>query len=272
VTVQHERPRAGTLAGGFSYVRVGDGHGPLVVLPDLALDNHTPGRREARAYASGFRRLTAEHTVYVLHRRRNLPAGASTRDLAAEYADLLWAEWGRVRLMGLSAGGMIAQHLALDHPQLVERLILVVTGARLSRPGMDICEHWCWLAMSRQWRRLRAELATAAIDGHTAQRVARTFVAMSEAVVPALVDAADFVTTVDAVMEHNTTRELPTLRMPTLVVGGADDPFFPGKSLRETAAGIPNATVSVHAGAGHGLPRRDGRRWQSEVLSFLGTQ
>jgi pimeloyl-ACP methyl ester carboxylesterase len=72
--------------------------------------------------------------------------------------------------MGLSTGGLIAQHIALDHPELVEGLVLVVSGAYLSRRGRDICLRWCELAQRHQWWQLRGELATAAVDGAGAQR------------------------------------------------------------------------------------------------------
>jgi pimeloyl-ACP methyl ester carboxylesterase len=52
--------------------------------------------------------------------------------------------------MGLSTGGLIAQHIALDHPELVEGLVLVVSGAYLSRRGRDICLRWCELAQRQQ--------------------------------------------------------------------------------------------------------------------------
>ena len=34
--------------------------------------------------------------------------------------------------MGVSQGGMIAQYLAIDHPDLVERLVLAVTAPRVN--------------------------------------------------------------------------------------------------------------------------------------------
>jgi pimeloyl-ACP methyl ester carboxylesterase len=270
--IERERQGAGLLTGEFHCVRVGAGPRPIVVLPGITLDNEKPGRWAARAYAWAFRRLAAEHTLYIVQRRRGLHAGTGLQELAAEYASLLRAEWGSVPLLGLSTGGAIAQHLALDHPRLVDRLILVVSGARLSRRGMDICELWCWLAESAQWRRLRSELAAAAVDGKAAQRMARSVVSLTGDAAPSPVDAADFVTTIDAVRSHDTRAWLPTLAMPALVVGGAVDPFFPEASLRETARAIPDATVHVHADTGHGLPKRGGRRMQDEVLTFLAAR
>ena len=56
--------------------------------------------------------------------------------------------------------------------------------------------------------------------------------------------------------------------MPTLVLGGRDDPFFPEPVLRATAAAIPGARVEVHAG-GHGVPKHHSRWLQDEVATFL---
>ena len=45
--------------------------------------------------------------------------------------------WGRARVVGTSFGGMVAQHLAIRHPDLVERLVLNCTspgGSLISYP------------------------------------------------------------------------------------------------------------------------------------------
>jgi pimeloyl-ACP methyl ester carboxylesterase len=149
----------GVLHDQFPYVRVGSGRQPLVVLPGLNLDNRTANGLVARSYGQGFRRLTAEHTLYIVQRPRGVSALADMRQIAAEYAELLSQELGQVRLMGLSTGRVIAQHIALDHPELVQRLVLVVSGARLSARGRDICRRWLELAHYEQWRRLRGEMA-----------------------------------------------------------------------------------------------------------------
>lgn len=52
--------------------------------------------------------------------------------------------------MRLSTGGLVAQHIALDHPDLVEGLVLVVSDAYLSQRGRDICLRWRELAQRQQ--------------------------------------------------------------------------------------------------------------------------
>ena len=258
----------GLLREQFPYVRVGSGRQPLVVLPGMVLDNRTPSRLVARSYGHGFRRLADDHTLYIVQHRHGLP-GADMKAMAADYAELL-SELGRVRLMGLSTGGSVAQHIALDRPDLVERLVLVVSGAYLSPLGREICLRWRRLAEHQQWRQLRGEMAAAAVDGAGVKRVARAFGALSGKS-PTPTDAADFVASVDADLAHDTRPELPGLMVPTMVIGGADDPFFPAPVLHETANAMPRAELRIYPETGHGLPKRHGKRLQADVLSFLGS-
>jgi pimeloyl-ACP methyl ester carboxylesterase len=256
----------GTLHDRFPYVRFGSGTRPLVVLPGLVLDNGPHNPATARSYGWAMRRLAAGRTVHIVQRPHGLQAGASTADIADEYAALLLAEVGPADVMGMSTGGLIAQHLALSHPDLVRRLALAVTGAALAPAGRHACEDWLRLADEGRWRDLRGELAAAAVDGPVARWLARRLTGTDRA--PSTEDLADFRATVAADLRHDTTTALATLNRPTLVIGGADDPFFPAPVLRATAEAVPGAVLRVHAG-GHGVPKRHSRWLQREVVAFL---
>ena len=54
------------------------------------------------------------------------------------------------------------------------------------------------LAQRQQWRQLRGELATAAVDGAGAQRVARAFGTLFGGKAPTTADVAAFIALVDA--------------------------------------------------------------------------
>jgi pimeloyl-ACP methyl ester carboxylesterase len=79
----------------------------------------------------------------------------------------------------------------------------------------------------------------------------------------------DFIVTMEADLAHDATALLPTLRVPTLVLAGDLDPFFPTALLEETAELIPNSVLKVYAGAGHGLTKTHKRRFEDDVLAFL---
>jgi pimeloyl-ACP methyl ester carboxylesterase len=256
--------------GRLPYVRLGRGVEPLLVLPGLALTNGTPSQLTVAAWGLGVRRLAAGHAIYVVQRPHGIPAGASTRDLAAEYAPILHDELGgRARLLGLSTGGLIAQHVALDNPEVVERVALVVAGAHLAPAGRQICERWQELADTGQWRRLHGDLAAEAVDGPVARLIARGALELTGRA-PTAQEAADFATVVAAVLAHDTRGALAALAVPALVLGGADDPFFPEAVLRATAAAAPDARLGLFAGCGHGLPKQRTRGMQDELLRFFG--
>lgn len=270
---------AGTLWGRFPYVRFGSGADALVVLPGMAFDHTVPGTSTARAYAWGMRRLAVGRTITVLQRPRGVVDAASTgergepvlqtEDLAEVYAPVLDGEFGPVDVMALSTGGLIAQHLALRHPALVRRLVLVVSGARIADAGRQLCQTWVSLAQQKDWRSLRGSLAASAVDGRAAARLARLLGGSGRD--PDCRDVEDFKATVGAVLRHDTTDALPGLTVPTLILGGKDDPFFPEPVLRATAAEIPGAQLKVHAG-GHGVPKHHSRWLQDHVTTYLSNQ
>jgi pimeloyl-ACP methyl ester carboxylesterase len=242
------------------------------MLPGLAFDNGAPTSADARLYAWSMRRLAAGRTVTVLRRPRGIanavPHDLSTADIADLYAEALAAEPGPFDVLGLSTGGLIAQHLALRHPGLVRRLVLAVTGARIAPAGREICQAWLDHVERQDWRALRGTLTASAVDGPIAQRLARLLGGSGRRPDPR--DVADFEATVRADLRHDTTEALPTMAVPTLVLGGRNDPFFPEPVLQATAAAIPDARVEVHAG-GHGVPKHHSRWLQDQVVAFLGS-
>lgn len=259
----------GTFHERLRYVRIGAGPVPLVVLPGLALTDEAPTGLAVAAYARGFRRLAAGHTVYVVARPQGLPPGASTADIATQYAATLAAELGPFRLMGLSTGGLIAQQLAVGHRELVERMVLVVTGARLAPAGRAHCERWLELAAAARWRTLHGDLGAIAVDGPVAQWLARRLIGATGRV-PTERQITDFTTTVAADLTHDTRDALRGVRIPVLVIGGALDPFFPAATLEETAAALPDGRLLVFPRNGHGVPKHRAGAVQSAAASFLG--
>jgi pimeloyl-ACP methyl ester carboxylesterase len=261
----------GTFLGESPYVRIGNGPENLVILPGTTLENEPPSRVAAWTYRLGFGRFARDYTVYVINRRRGMPPGYTTQDMAADYAAVLERELGPSHIMGFSTGGEIAQYVAIDHPASVRSLILVVSACRLSEVGREICERWQALAREDRWRELRADMASVAVSSETNKRLARAFIRVfGNLVFRVPSDPSDFLTTLEADLSHDTTGQLGGISAPTLVVGGNEDPFFSEDLLRETADKIPDATLRVYEGVGHGVPKERKRRYEEDTLAFLG--
>jgi pimeloyl-ACP methyl ester carboxylesterase len=260
----------GTFLGEYPYVRIGSGPENLVILPGITLENKPPNRFAAWTYRLGFSRFARTYTVYVINRRRGMPPGYTTRDMAADHAAVLEQELGPSHIMGFSTGGDIAQYVAIDHPASVRSLILVVSACRLSEEGRGICERWQVMVREGRWQDLRADMASVAVSGETNKRLARIFIRVFGGLVfPVPSDPSDFLTTLEADLGHDTTGQLGGISTPTLVVGGNEDPFFSEGLLRETAEKVPDATLRVYEGVGHGVPKERKRRYEEDTLAFL---
>jgi pimeloyl-ACP methyl ester carboxylesterase len=184
---------------------------------------------------------------------------------------VLEQELGPSHIMGFSTGGEIAQYVAIDHPASVRSLTLVVSACRLSEAGREICERWRALAREGSWQELRADMASVNVTSETNKRLARAFMRVfGRFVLKVPSDPRDFLTTLEADLNHDTTGRLGEISTPSLIVGGSEDPFFSEGLLRETAEKITDATLRLYEGVGHGVPKERKRRYEEDTLAFIG--
>ena len=183
------------------------------------------------------------------------------RDLAADAAALAEALGGApAHLGGVGVGGMVAQVAALDHPQAFSALTLVST--RPVAPGPvddDLPDHDAAImdaVFSRQmpdWTD-RAAVAAFAVDGaallgddpEEARAVAARIwdrTPSSDSVVQQANQLGTVFGRLDCAPRWR--ERLPELTLPTLVVHGRRDPFFPIGNGEALVAAIPTARLLV---------------------------
>lgn len=259
-----DRVESGLLAGMLPYVRVGHGRPPLVVLPGLA-DAAWDVTRRAEAVAEDYRRFAADFTVYIVSRQRGLPPGCTTRAMAAQYAPVLEHEIGPAMVLGISLGGCVAQHLAAEFPHCVERLVIACAAYRVSKAGRLIPEHWLALAHQGRWTEFYCDIAKVTLQEyhHTFYQFLRPWLRLRPG------DPTDFLTSLRACLAHDGTAALERIRAPTLIIGGAEDIFFPPVLLHATAARIPLATMRLIDGGRHGAYASRRAEFEQAVLEFL---
>ena len=134
-------------AGAFTMdcCRFGQGRETLVILPGISLQRVMG---TAGAIAGAYRKLAESCEICVFERRNDMPPGYGVRDMALDTARAMEAlGLGPAHLFGASQGGMMAMALAALRPELVKRLILGSTSARISdeRYGA-VFEPWARLA------------------------------------------------------------------------------------------------------------------------------
>lgn len=249
-------------------VRLGRGPKPLVVLPGIndALQDAVQAVRKWRWF---FREWTSGRTVWVISRRRRMPDGFSTKDMAGDYAQALTALGGRFDVVGLSMGGLIAQHLAADYPQVIHRLVLGVTAHRNGDEAKDWLRGGAKLAQEREWAKLYEALSERVYVGAKQSIYAALPRALPRAVLPTPADPQNYVVSSAACIEHDGLSRLPFIAASTLVIGAELDRFFPAPLVRQTAAAIPGATLHMIAGVGHGATEEAKAEFDGRVLEHL---
>jgi pimeloyl-ACP methyl ester carboxylesterase len=247
------------------HVRLGAGP-PLVVLTGLELENKPPTGAALRFLRFGYRGYARHFTVYHVTRRPHLPRTYTTRDMAADQAQWIREQVGRAHLLGLSTGGEVAQFVAADHPDIVTRLVISDSGCRLGHDAKELLR--AVRAHAAEGRAATGHLELSAhIDlGVGGKALLRLF---GKRLVREPGDPADYITTIDADLSHDSCEVLPHITAPTLVIGGTEDFFYPEAILKETAARIPNATLLLYDGVGHPVAKSKPRRYERDVISFL---
>jgi pimeloyl-ACP methyl ester carboxylesterase len=246
------------------------GSGPLVVLvggttmlswPDgLCAELARRGRRVVRYDLRDSGESTTgdpEHPAYTL------------RDLAADAAALAEELGGPAHLAGIGVGGMVAQVAVLDHPRAFSALTLV--GTRAVAPGPvddDLPDHdgavlgRLFSAPMPDWsdRAAVGEFAAAGAevlgdDPGQARETAERIWDRTPSGSPAVHEANQLGMVFSRLDCAPRWRErLAEIRVPTLVVHGRRDPFFPVGNGEALAREIPGARLLVLADAATALP------------------
>jgi len=181
-------------------------------------------------------------------------------DMAADGMGLLDAlEIGEAHIVGASMGGMIVQAMAINHPERVLTLtsIMSTTGRPDLPPARD--EAMAVLltpAPNEREANIEHRVKSALVIGskrHHDEAGVRAMAAKSfdRAYYP-IGMARQIVGIMASAPRHEA---LGAVRVPTLVIHGADDPLVPVEGGKDTAASVPGAELLILQDMGHDLPR-----------------
>jgi pimeloyl-ACP methyl ester carboxylesterase len=203
----------------------------------------------------------------------DVPPGPYTTAQMGDDAASLLRSLGipRSHVLGVSLGGMIAQEVALRHPDLVDGLVLGCTG-----PGGELSlrpspEAMAAFALAKgenpeaELRRMLPFLYTDAcirerpeeIEGFVRRRLDRP------------TPPEGYLAQLSAAVSHDASSRLEKIRARTLVITGDADRLVNWENSLRLAGRIPGATLVVVPGAPHRLFAETADAFNLEVLRFL---
>lgn len=262
----------------FAYRRFGNKAGlPLVHLQHFTgtMENWDPKVLNA---------LAQDREIIIFDNRGVAATGGETPDTigaiakdAAAFIDALGLE--KIDLLGFSMGGMVAQQVTLDHPELINRLILLGTAPRGGHEIEDFTPE-VWAIFAKEFpteyeivlETLFSPTTTSQLAGNAFldriknSRVENRDAKISEQVAPAQAAAIGNW----AKMTPGDYSYLKAIKQPVFVLTGHNDIIFPTVNSFLLQQNLPDAQLIIYPDSNHGAQYQFPELFVEQLTLFLG--
>jgi pimeloyl-ACP methyl ester carboxylesterase len=262
--------REGTFAGGLPYLVLGSGE-PLVYLCGFTLDHRNP--RSGLERTLTLRTLTplarAGFQVYFTNRWPGMAPETTFADVAERHAEAIWTHFGEpVDVLGASTGGSLALQLIADRPDVVRKAVVACAAYTLGPLAKET--QLKLLHAISETGRYPAEAVLDLIPVKVRLRWLRPLLAPIALLAAKRItienpqDTIAMLRAEDAFDVRDRLQDIPT---ETLVICGAQDPFWTLEMFAETACRLPHGKLIMYRNRGHTLITAP--EFFSDVTAFL---
>ena len=234
----------------MEYFCFGRGAKPLVILPGLSVQSVMGA---ADAVAGAYQTLAEDFTVYLFDRRKDVPSPYSVRDMARDTAEAFRVLGLKdVCLFGASQGGMIAQVIAIEHPELVGKMALGSTSAHVQPAQFRVLENWIRLAREKDAEGLYLSFGREIYPPKVFEQAREALIDAAKSVTEE--DLARFICLAEGTRDFNVADELHKIQCPVLAVGVYEDGVLDADATMEIAENLDDRgdfRLYMYVGYGH---------------------
>ena len=252
----------------MDYIKFGTGSRPLVVLPGMSLKSVTS---IASMVADSYKIFKDDFTVYLFDRKKNFGETYPMEQMAADTAeamDVLGVE--SACFIGISQGGMIAQLIAEQFPQKVERLALGCSASRLNDMSRAVMTEWKRLADAGDVVALCSNFIDKVFSAETIRKYKKSLMRLNSNATE--LDMKRFCVLARACLDFEAYEGLLKIKCPTLILGAELDQVLGVIASREIAEvlkknGVPTE-LYVYENYGHAA-YDEAPDYRERILKFL---
>ena len=234
----------------MQYFRFGTGARPFVILPGLSVQSVMGA---AEAVAGAYADFAEDYTVYVFDRRSELPETYSVYQMGLDTAEAMRSLglFG-ADVFGASQGGMMAQVIAIEAPELVHRLVLGSTTSHIKPEDEPVFDEWLQLARAKDGPALYDAFGKAIYPEAVYEQYRDALLAAGATVTEE--EFRRFITLTEGMRGFNVTDRLDRIQCPVLVIGVLEDAVLESDATMEIAVKLdekPGFSLYLYTGYGH---------------------
>jgi 3-oxoadipate enol-lactonase len=233
----------------MKYIKFGTGEKNFVIIPGLSIHSVMGS---AAAIEEAYSSFANDYTVYVFDRAENIKEGYSIRDMATDTATAMKElNIDNAYIFGASQGGMIAQYIAIDYPELVNKLIL---GSTLSKPNdtaKTVVNKWISLAENRDENALLESFVNEVYSPATVDAYGESVIEANKGITEE--EYERFIILAKACENFNSYDELSKIQCPVLVIGCEGDKVLTAEGSKEIADKLGCEIYLYDSTYGHGV-------------------
>lgn len=209
----------------------GRGKKPLIILPGLSFQKV---KSTAYLLVYMYRIFAKKYTVYVFDKKEVIPDGYTIKNMADDVALAM----GQLHIesadvFGVSQGGMIAQYLAIDYPQLVSKAVLAVTTSRVNETMEKVINDWIRMAEQKEYETFVLDMFEKMYSHAYLRKYKWLFPLISRVGKPK--DFSRFIALAKSCFTCDCYGELYKISCPVFVIGGKKDAVVTGEASEEIA-------------------------------------
>lgn len=247
------------------YVSFGQGSKKLVVIPGLS-DGLTTVKGKALLLSAPYKDFFKEYTVFMFSRKNKMSEGYSIRQMAQDQVKamkLLGIE--KACVLGVSQGGMIAQYIAIDFPDAVEKLILTVTAPYANDVVKNAVSGWIEMVNKGDHLSLMLDTAKKMYSKAYLEKNKKILAAVAKLTKPK--NYQRFLINANAILNFDARSELNKIKCPSFIIAGDDDNTVGNEAPYQLKDGIENSQIFIYRGLGHAA-FEEGKDFYDRVYDF----
>lgn len=259
----------GSIAMGdttMDYITFGRGSRVLVMIPGLG-DGLKTVKGLAFSFSFLYREYAKDFKVYVFSRKNKIPDVYTSRDMARDQK-LAMDKLGisKADVLGVSQGGTIAQYLAIDYPEVINKLVLAVSYARQNETVRNAISGWIDFAKNKNYSGMFIDMSEKAYSESYLKKHRKLYPILKNFGKPKSYDK--FIIMANACLTHDSYDELDKITCPTFVIGGSDDKTVGAEGSVELAEKIKDSKLYMYDGLSHGA-YDEAKDFNHRVIIFL---